>query len=293
MVFRPKVEGRARSIIERFDAVGIDLLSMSGHHASGFSGGADGAARFDTERLGRDLEDAVGVEPFFTHPAMVMLQGCRTDVESVVHRRPARVHPSRDRRDRRPSQRVRSAAGGGATDRRRAAGVPRSLSQRLHPRLLGDAGARRPLRDLLPGDGLAARSGGDAGGRRRSRHAASMRPKRVAPRRRSRRSTAKSKPSARAVGPATCARGTPPTGRSLTRWPSSCGSRSSSWPKLGAVRPAPSASRPRSSRGPSTRTPPGRAPRVRPAERRSIRIRSTSRPSRGRSPSCSCSRSAT
>ena len=82
VVFRPEVEGRARAIIERFDDKSIDLLSISGHHASGFSSGADGTARFDTERLGRDLADVTGAEPFFTRPAMVMLQGCRTDVES-------------------------------------------------------------------------------------------------------------------------------------------------------------------------------------------------------------------
>jgi hypothetical protein len=82
VVFRPEVEGRARAIVERFDDKSIDLLSISGHHASGFSSGADGTARFDTERLGRDLAGVEGVEPFFTRPSMVMLQGCRTDVES-------------------------------------------------------------------------------------------------------------------------------------------------------------------------------------------------------------------
>ena len=81
VVFRPKVDGDARSMIERFRDANVDLLSLSGHHASGFSGGP-GAVRFDTERLGRDLADVAGVAPFFTHPAMVMLQGCRTDVES-------------------------------------------------------------------------------------------------------------------------------------------------------------------------------------------------------------------
>ena len=81
VVLRPKVDGNARSIIERFRGANVDLLSLSGHHASGFSGGPEGA-RFDTERLGRDLADVAGVAPFFTHPAMVMLQGCRTDVES-------------------------------------------------------------------------------------------------------------------------------------------------------------------------------------------------------------------
>jgi hypothetical protein len=81
VVFRPKVEGNARSIVERFRATNVDLLSLSGHHSSGFSGGPEGA-RFDTERLGRDLADVTGSAPFFTHPSMVMLQGCRTDVES-------------------------------------------------------------------------------------------------------------------------------------------------------------------------------------------------------------------
>jgi hypothetical protein len=82
VVFRPAVEGNARSIVDRFRASRIDLLSLSGHHASGFSGGPNGA-RFDTERLGRDLQSAIAPELFFTHPAMVMLQGCRTDVEST------------------------------------------------------------------------------------------------------------------------------------------------------------------------------------------------------------------
>jgi hypothetical protein len=82
VVFRPQVEGEARAVIERFQSASIDLLSLSGHHASGFSGGP-GGARFDTEQLGEDLADATGVEPFFTRPAMVMLQGCRTDVEST------------------------------------------------------------------------------------------------------------------------------------------------------------------------------------------------------------------
>jgi hypothetical protein len=81
VVLRPTIDGGARTVIDRFHRSKIDLLSISGHHASGFSGGPD-APRFDTERLRRDLFDAIGVEPFFTHPAMVMLQGCRTDVES-------------------------------------------------------------------------------------------------------------------------------------------------------------------------------------------------------------------
>jgi hypothetical protein len=82
VVFRPLLEGRARTVVERFRDARIDLLSMSGHHASGFSG-SPGGARFDTERLGSEVGDLPAVAPFFTTPAMVLLQGCRTDVESA------------------------------------------------------------------------------------------------------------------------------------------------------------------------------------------------------------------
>jgi hypothetical protein len=81
VVFRPRLEGRARAMVERYRGSGIDLLSLSGHQASGFSGSPTGA-RFDTERLGADLADVNGADTFFTRPSMVLLQGCRTDVES-------------------------------------------------------------------------------------------------------------------------------------------------------------------------------------------------------------------
>ncbi|HVR30743.1 MAG TPA: hypothetical protein VMS86_14570 [Thermoanaerobaculia bacterium] len=82
VVFRPALEGRARMMVEKFRDRRIDLLSMSGHHASGFSG-SRGGARFETERLGAELGDVPGLAPFFVRPAMVLLQGCRTDVKST------------------------------------------------------------------------------------------------------------------------------------------------------------------------------------------------------------------
>lgn len=87
IVFRPGYLGRnARFIIDIYHNRHIDLISFSGHHASGFSGeGEHIKGRFDTERLGAlmagdDLPS--GLEDFFTHPSMVLLQGCRTDVKS-------------------------------------------------------------------------------------------------------------------------------------------------------------------------------------------------------------------
>lgn len=83
-VFRPPYLGRnARFVVDAPSFRGIDLLSMSGHHASGFSGD-HGRGRFDTEALALTLE---GLEEeahdFFTHPSLVLLQGCRTDVKSA------------------------------------------------------------------------------------------------------------------------------------------------------------------------------------------------------------------
>jgi len=82
VVFRPpNLSGRSKAVVERYRDKSVDLLSLSGHHASGFSGSASGA-RFDTERLSADLGGVPGVAPFFVRPSMVLLQGCRTDVKS-------------------------------------------------------------------------------------------------------------------------------------------------------------------------------------------------------------------
>lgn len=82
IVYRPPYLGAsARFVAEAFANRNVDLLSFSGHHASGFTGDL-GHGRFDTERLAEDLEGTLVAEPFFTHPAMVLLQGCRTDVKS-------------------------------------------------------------------------------------------------------------------------------------------------------------------------------------------------------------------
>lgn len=83
-VFRPPFLGRnARFIVDIPSFRGIDLLSFAGHHASGFSGDY-GRGRFDTEALAKTL---AGLEEeahaFFTHPSLVLLQGCRTDVKSA------------------------------------------------------------------------------------------------------------------------------------------------------------------------------------------------------------------
>jgi hypothetical protein len=83
VVFRPDdLEGRAGVVVDRYREKRIDLLSLSGHHASGFSG-KPGGPRFETERLGKEIGEVPGVAPFFVRPAMVLLQGCRTDVKST------------------------------------------------------------------------------------------------------------------------------------------------------------------------------------------------------------------
>ncbi len=159
--------GDARSIIERFRGANVDLLSLSGHHASGFSGGP-GRSPLRHRAAGPGPRRRRRRRALLHPPGDGDAPGLPHRRRVVVHRRSPRVHPSRDRGDRRPSQRVRSTAGGGAADRRRAAGLSVALPQRLHPRLLGDAGAGRTLRDLLPGQRLAARARGLAGGRERA-----------------------------------------------------------------------------------------------------------------------------
>ncbi len=104
-VFRPPYLGRnARFVVDAPNFRRIDLLSMSGHHASGFSGD-HGRGRFDTEALALTLE---GLEAeaadFFTHPSLVLLQGCRTDVKSAFSGDPVAyvqhvMHETRVRED--------------------------------------------------------------------------------------------------------------------------------------------------------------------------------------------------
>ncbi len=82
IVYRPQYLGTsARFVVNVYKERGIDLLSISGHHASGFSGDL-GRGAFDTEKLAAQLRYVDGREAFFTAPNMVMLQGCWTDVKS-------------------------------------------------------------------------------------------------------------------------------------------------------------------------------------------------------------------
>jgi len=82
IVYRPRYLGRsARFVVDAFKNRRIDLLSFSGHHASGFTGDL-GRGRFDTEKLADHLAGSPGATRFFTDPTMVLLQGCRTDVKS-------------------------------------------------------------------------------------------------------------------------------------------------------------------------------------------------------------------
>lgn len=81
VVYRPPYLGTASFIVDTYRGKKIDFLSFSGHHASGFSGDL-GRGRFDTEALAETFAKTKGMEPFFTHPGLVMLQGCRTDVKS-------------------------------------------------------------------------------------------------------------------------------------------------------------------------------------------------------------------
>ena len=82
IVYRPQyLGGSAQFVVNIYKERGIDLLSISGHHASGFSGDL-GRGAFDTEKLAAQLRYVDGREGFFTAPSMVMLQGCWTDVKS-------------------------------------------------------------------------------------------------------------------------------------------------------------------------------------------------------------------
>ena len=82
IVYRPQYLGSsARFVVNVYKERDIDLLSISGHHASGFSGDL-GRGAFDTEKLAKQLRYVEGREGFFTAPSMVMLQGCWTDVKS-------------------------------------------------------------------------------------------------------------------------------------------------------------------------------------------------------------------
>lgn len=83
IVYRPRYLGSARLVTEQYQDKAIDLVSFSGHHASGFSGDEVRRGLFETERLAVQLADLAGVERFFSHPSMVLLQGCRTDVKST------------------------------------------------------------------------------------------------------------------------------------------------------------------------------------------------------------------
>lgn len=82
VVFRPAYLGQgAAFVVDIYKERDIDLLSLSGHHASGFTG-ETGRGAFHTEALASQVGDLPGAATFFTHPAMVLLQGCRTDVKS-------------------------------------------------------------------------------------------------------------------------------------------------------------------------------------------------------------------
>ncbi|MEM9596714.1 MAG: HEAT repeat domain-containing protein [Acidobacteriota bacterium] len=82
VVYRPQYLGRtARFVVDVYKSKGIDFVSISGHHASGFSGNF-GRGSFDTEKLAKQLWELPGRDDFFTGPGMVMLHGCWTDVKS-------------------------------------------------------------------------------------------------------------------------------------------------------------------------------------------------------------------
>ena len=79
---RPAYLGQSAAFVVRaYKDKGIDLLSISGHHASGFSGEL-GRGSFYTTKLIHQLRGLEGRDTFFTSPAMVLLQGCWTDVKS-------------------------------------------------------------------------------------------------------------------------------------------------------------------------------------------------------------------
>ena len=81
-LYRPAYLGQSAAFVVRaYKDKGIDLLSISGHHASGFSGEL-GRGSFYTTKLVHQLKGLEGRDGFFTSPAMVLLQGCWTDVKS-------------------------------------------------------------------------------------------------------------------------------------------------------------------------------------------------------------------
>ncbi|MEL7060369.1 MAG: hypothetical protein AAGN46_10125, partial [Acidobacteriota bacterium] len=82
VVYRPRYLGQsARFVVEAYLDDDIDFVSLSGHHASGFSG-ERGRGRFETQELSRDLATLENSRDFFASPSLVMLQGCWTDVKS-------------------------------------------------------------------------------------------------------------------------------------------------------------------------------------------------------------------
>ena len=81
-VYRPQYLGRnARFVVDVYKNRDIDFLSISGHHASGFSGDY-GRGSFNTEKLTSQLRGLPGRDGFFVSPMVVLLQGCWTDVKS-------------------------------------------------------------------------------------------------------------------------------------------------------------------------------------------------------------------
>lgn len=88
VVYRPQYLGEtAQHLVDAYGSRRIDLLSMSGHHSSGFSGYYD-RGRFRTERLSAELKGVDGWQSFFTAPSMVLLQGCWTDVKEGFDKDP-------------------------------------------------------------------------------------------------------------------------------------------------------------------------------------------------------------
>ena len=81
-VYRPGYLGSdAGFVVGIYKDREIDFLSISGHHASGFSGDF-GKGRFYLDELAYVLRNTPGRDAFFTTPSFVMLQGCWTDVKS-------------------------------------------------------------------------------------------------------------------------------------------------------------------------------------------------------------------
>lgn len=81
-VYRPGYLGSdAGFVVGVYKDRDIDFLSISGHHASGFSGDF-GKGRFYLDELAYVTRHVPGRDAFFTEPSFVMLQGCWTDVKS-------------------------------------------------------------------------------------------------------------------------------------------------------------------------------------------------------------------